>query len=139
MSFHLHLHLPWFFKPLNIPKPSWLSKAKTLISTIIKAISPPKRNSTNAQKPTSRNGHRRPSDGSSRRSALKRTFTQEQVTFAAPISSDRMRWFGEREGSSPPFLTWFVVCLVSWRFLLYFCVFYVDYVCIWWEHMLVWW
>lgn len=31
--------------------------------------------------------------------------------------------FGEREGSSPPFLTWFVVCLVSWRFLLYFCVF----------------
>ncbi|KDO48753.1 hypothetical protein CISIN_1g0415571mg, partial [Citrus sinensis] len=63
--------------------------AKTVTSTIIKATSSqPKTNSTNAQKPTCRNCRRGSSYGSPRRSALKKTFTQKQFTFTAPISSN---------------------------------------------------
>ena len=74
-------------QPLKPPKHSRLSKAKTLTSTIKATSSQPKPNNANARKPTPRN-RRRSSYGSSRRSALKKTFAQEQVTFTAPVSSD---------------------------------------------------
>ncbi|GAY56023.1 hypothetical protein CUMW_168630 [Citrus unshiu] len=74
-------------QPLKPPKHSRLSKAKTLTSTIKATSSQPKPNNANARKPTPRN-RRRSSCGSSRRSALKKTFAQEQVTFTAPVSSD---------------------------------------------------
>ncbi|GAY56011.1 hypothetical protein CUMW_168530 [Citrus unshiu] len=74
-------------QPLKPPKHSGLSKAKTLSSTIKATSSQPKPNNASARKPTSRN-RRRSSYGSSRRSALKKTFAQEQVTFTAPVSSD---------------------------------------------------
>ncbi|KDO41682.1 hypothetical protein CISIN_1g046761mg [Citrus sinensis] len=74
-------------QPLKPPKSSRLSKAKTLTSTIKATSSQPKPNNANAKKPTSRN-RRRSSYGSSRRSALKKTFAQEQVTFTTPVSSD---------------------------------------------------
>lgn len=78
---------PLILQPLKPPKPSRLSKEKILTSTIKATSSQPKPNIANAKKPTSRN-RRRSSYGSSRRSALKKTFTQEQVTFTAPVSSD---------------------------------------------------
>ncbi|KAJ4719689.1 FAD/NAD(P)-binding oxidoreductase family protein [Melia azedarach] len=72
-------------QPLKPQKPSKFTKAKTLTLTI-KSTSEPK-TTKNAQKPSSRN-RRRSSYGTSRRSALKKTFTQEQVQFTAPVSSD---------------------------------------------------
>ena len=85
----MHLNLLWFFNPLKPSKPSRLSKAKKVTSTIIIATSSqPKIDSTNAQKPTCGNCRRRSSYGSPRRSPLKKTFTQKQFTFTAPVSSN---------------------------------------------------
>ncbi|MBA0701831.1 hypothetical protein Goari_027102 [Gossypium aridum] len=55
--------------------------------TIICSSQEPKKPSKNPQRPTSRNRKRTPY-GTSRRSILKKTFTQEQVKFTAGVSAD---------------------------------------------------
>ncbi|KAL5768210.1 hypothetical protein ACOSQ2_014993 [Xanthoceras sorbifolium] len=82
-------------QPLKPPKPSKisrLSKPKTLTLTVKSSSEPkpiknPSKNAQKQKQPTSRN-RRRSSYGTSRRSILKKTFSQEQVKFTAPISSD---------------------------------------------------
>ncbi|XP_077239160.1 FAD/NAD(P)-binding oxidoreductase family protein isoform X2 [Tasmannia lanceolata] len=79
-------------QPIKPSNPISTTMPKTLIRTLIvraesKPNKPNKRNAMEANKPTTRKP-RKNSYGSSRRSALKKTFSQEQLFFTTPISSD---------------------------------------------------
>lgn len=76
----------FILQPLKPSKPSVISDPKFLPWTII-STSQPKTATRNAQKSNSR-PRKRSSYGTSRRSILKKTFSQEQVTFSAPLSGD---------------------------------------------------
>ncbi|KAK4596501.1 hypothetical protein RGQ29_014516 [Quercus rubra] len=68
-------------KPLKPLKPSFLTTFFPKTLTLTCTTSQP------SKRPTSKNS-RKSSYGTSRRSSLKKTFTQEQVVFTAPISDD---------------------------------------------------
>ncbi|XP_021282957.1 uncharacterized protein LOC110415583 isoform X1 [Herrania umbratica] len=72
-----------FLFPLKTPKPFKPQKPLTITCS----SQEPKRPSKAPQRPTPRNRKRRPY-GTSRRSILKKTFTQEQVKFTASVSDD---------------------------------------------------
>ncbi|TXG65987.1 hypothetical protein EZV62_007262 [Acer yangbiense] len=80
-------------QPLKPPKPSKLSrfsKPRTLILTVTSSSEskPSKNPSKKPQKQPTSKFRRRASYGSSRRSTIKKTFSQEQVNFTAPFSSE---------------------------------------------------
>ncbi|PON46101.1 FAD/NAD(P)-binding domain containing protein [Parasponia andersonii] len=95
-----HLNVPsfLFLQPLNTAKlcnPTFIPTLRKTSPTLTCGSQPqPKRNPTprkrppvDGQKPTSRN-RRKSSYGTSRRSILKKTFSQEQVTFSTPVPDD---------------------------------------------------
>ncbi|KAF8388185.1 hypothetical protein HHK36_026851 [Tetracentron sinense] len=78
-------------QPIKAPKPIFTRNPKTL-TLICRAESKPsnnpsKRNPMEGNRPARKNP-RKPSHGISRRSALKKTFSQEQLIFTTPISED---------------------------------------------------
>lgn len=74
-------------QPLKSPELPKQWKSRTLTVIVNSNSQSNSKPSMNSQKPNSRN-RRKSSYGSSRRSALKKTFVQEQVMFTARVSSD---------------------------------------------------
>ncbi|KAA8537044.1 hypothetical protein F0562_029522 [Nyssa sinensis] len=91
---NLLITTPFILQPIKSPRPTFLTTTPKSLTLICKVE--PKPTSARPQKKTtmdvpdkpSRRNARKSSYGTSRRSILKKTFSQEQVSFTAPVSDD---------------------------------------------------
>ncbi|CAK9157262.1 unnamed protein product, partial [Ilex paraguariensis] len=80
---------PSILQPLKSPRPLFLTISKTLSRISGTQAKPPqKKTSTDGPKIPTRRNPRRSKYGTSRKSILKKTLSQEQVMFTAPVSDD---------------------------------------------------